>query len=69
MFRTFGHTNSSVIDGGLPRWADEGFTVETSAPAKPKPSSYSPPQLNDEAIRSKLIHYISNSLEPIQAFT
>jgi len=52
MFRFFGHTNSSVIDGGLPRWIDENYTVETSAPAKPKPGSYAPPQLNVEAIRS-----------------
>jgi thiosulfate/3-mercaptopyruvate sulfurtransferase len=52
MFRTFGHANSSVIDGGLPRWADEGFAVETSAPTGPRQSSYPPPNLNDQAIRN-----------------
>ena len=53
MFRTFGHLNSSVLDGGLPRWIDEGFPIDTSAPnTEIKPSTYPAPQLNAEAIRS-----------------
>ena len=55
MFRTFGHLNSSVLDGGLPRWIDEGFPIDTSAPnTEIKASTYPAPQLNAEAIRSDL---------------
>ena len=32
MFRAFGHNNSSVLNGGLPRWEAEGLPIETSAP-------------------------------------
>ena len=37
MFRAFGHTKSSVLNGGLPRWEVEGYPVETSAPEDPTP--------------------------------
>lgn len=30
MFRAFGHTNSSVLDGGLPRWEAEDLPVEAA---------------------------------------
>ncbi|KAL3637602.1 threonyl-tRNA synthetase [Castilleja foliolosa] len=31
MFRVFGHDKIWVLDGGLPRWRDSGFDVESSA--------------------------------------
>ncbi|KAF5311807.1 hypothetical protein D9619_003323 [Psilocybe cf. subviscida] len=41
MFRTLGHDNSSIIDGGLPRWADEGLPIETGASTgTPSPCIY-----------------------------
>jgi len=52
MFRTFGHMNSSVLDGGLPRWVDEGLPVDKSTPIAPKAAVYPPPRLNDNAVRS-----------------
>ncbi|RXW24739.1 hypothetical protein EST38_g1120 [Candolleomyces aberdarensis] len=52
MFRTFGHEKSSIVNGGLPRWADEGLPVDTEPPTKPEPTSYQPPTFHSEAIRS-----------------
>ncbi|CAA7264698.1 unnamed protein product [Cyclocybe aegerita] len=52
MFRSFGHQNSSILNGGLPRWADEGLPVDTDAPKTPKTATYTLPQLNEQAIRS-----------------
>ncbi|MBL8629125.1 MAG: 3-mercaptopyruvate sulfurtransferase [Rhodospirillaceae bacterium] len=33
MFRHFGHTNVSVLDGGLKKWANEGRTLTKDVPA------------------------------------
>lgn len=54
MFRNFGHQNSSIIDGGLPRWADEDLPLETTEPTQPPPTRYPAPKLNEEAIKSTL---------------
>jgi thiosulfate/3-mercaptopyruvate sulfurtransferase len=52
MFRAFGHTNSSVLDGGLPTW-ESSLNVEESsrAPLIPEPVQYSPPPLDESVIR------------------
>ena len=52
MFRAFGHTNSSVLDGGLPAW-ESTLNVEESShtPLTPKPVQYSPPSLDEGFIR------------------
>ena len=39
MFRTFGHDNVSVLDGGLPKWLAEGRPVQIG-PATPRASTY-----------------------------
>ena len=54
MFRSFGHQTSSIIDGGLPRWADEDLLLETTKPTQPQPTHYPAPNLNEEAIKSTL---------------
>jgi len=61
MFRAFGHQKSSIINGGLPRWVDEGLPVETSKPITPTSTSYSEPGLNQQVIRS-YEQIVSNSL-------
>ncbi len=33
MFRIFGHRNVSLLNGGLPKWLDEGRPAEAGAPA------------------------------------
>jgi len=52
MFRAFGHHNSSVLDGGLPRWEAEGFPVAKKPPVEPKKSQYPTPKFNKATIRS-----------------
>ncbi len=52
MFRSFGHEKSSVLDGGLPRWYDEGYPIESLPPSVPKLGSYSTPELEKDAVRS-----------------
>ena len=63
MFRSFGHQSSSIIDGGLPRWADEDLPLEITEPTQPQPTHYPAPFLNEEAIKSTL-HVSSGSFLP-----
>lgn len=53
MFRAFGHENSSIIDGGLQRWASEGYPLETDEPTQPKETHYPVPTVEVNNIRSK----------------
>ena len=53
MFRAFGHANSSVLDGGLPRLEDEGYPLNTGPPCAPKKVLYPLPQLDADTIRSE----------------
>ena len=32
-FRVFGHDNVALLNGGLPKWSDEGRALETAAPS------------------------------------
>ncbi|KAF8523064.1 Rhodanese-like domain-containing protein [Hysterangium stoloniferum] len=54
MFRAFSHTNSSVLNGGLPRWVDEGHQVETGSEshASGPTVSYPTPTLNPAVVKS-----------------
>ncbi|KAF9560216.1 Rhodanese-like protein [Agrocybe pediades] len=64
MFRTFGHTNSSVLDGGLPRWVDDGLPIDTGSPTTPQRASYAPREFDATAIRN-YEQIVSNSqLDP-----
>jgi thiosulfate/3-mercaptopyruvate sulfurtransferase len=38
----FGHDNSAVLDGGLPKWQREGRPTETGDPPSPRPATYRP---------------------------
>lgn len=38
--QSFGHPSISVLDGGLPRWIDEGYPTETGTPSPISPSNY-----------------------------
>lgn len=53
-FRAFGHQNSSVLDGGLPRWEAEGLPLITTSrltTADPV-TSYPEPALDQRVLRS-----------------
>ncbi|PAV21810.1 thiosulfate sulfurtransferase [Pyrrhoderma noxium] len=55
MFRAFGHANSSVLDGGLPRWEAEGFSTEPGSIAllsKPEKASYPTPSYDKGVVKS-----------------
>jgi thiosulfate/3-mercaptopyruvate sulfurtransferase len=54
MFRSFGHNNSSVLDGGLPGWEIEGLPIETGHAEKILKSTYPVPDFASENVRSKL---------------
>jgi thiosulfate/3-mercaptopyruvate sulfurtransferase len=53
MFRAFGHNNSSILNGGLPRWIAEGLDIEEgSNQGEVTPTQYPAPKLDELAIRS-----------------
>ena len=51
MFRTFGHDNVAVLNGGLPKWQAEGRPLESGAP-RVVPKSFTA-KLNPKMVRSK----------------
>lgn len=51
MFRFFGHTNVSVLDGGLGKWKSEGRPLETKA-ITPVPEKFEV-QKTDHVVRSR----------------
>jgi thiosulfate/3-mercaptopyruvate sulfurtransferase len=54
MLRAFGHTKSSVLDGGLPRWIAEGKPVDSNN-SPLQETSYAEPKYNEDVIRSEFI--------------
>jgi thiosulfate/3-mercaptopyruvate sulfurtransferase len=38
----FGHDNAAVLDGGLPKWLQEGRAVQNGEPAAPAPTEFRP---------------------------
>ncbi|KAF9456148.1 Rhodanese-like domain-containing protein [Collybia nuda] len=63
MFRTFGHSNSSIINGGLPAWMDLGLPVESGPLTKTRTVRYETPLLDTEALRN-YDEIVANSQEP-----
>lgn len=53
MFRAYGHNKSSIINGGLPCWVDEGLPLQTEKPQIPESVSYPVPNLDRETIRGR----------------
>ncbi|WRT67883.1 uncharacterized protein IL334_004857 [Kwoniella shivajii] len=65
-FKAFGHENVSVLDGGLPRWIEEGYEVETGE-VKPTlhESQYRAPKgLKEDWVRS-YEQIVANSEKPL----
>jgi len=54
MFRNFGHAKSSVLDGGILRWVDEGLPTESGDTTPPSKGSYSESQFQGKAVKSKV---------------
>ncbi|KAH9921955.1 Rhodanese-like protein [Epithele typhae] len=51
MFRAFGHTRSSILDGGLPGWLAHGQEYERGEPERIEESRYPLPQLDEQAVK------------------
>lgn len=51
MFRSFGHANSSILNGGMPLWEESGLSLEDGTPAEYERADYPLPELNTAAIR------------------
>ncbi|MEZ5907439.1 MAG: 3-mercaptopyruvate sulfurtransferase [Hyphomicrobiaceae bacterium] len=51
-FRTMGHEDVAVLDGGLPKWKAEGRAVEDMTPPA-RPQSHFTPRLNAELVRDR----------------
>ncbi|KAJ7706430.1 Rhodanese-like domain-containing protein [Mycena rosella] len=68
MMGTFGHQNSAILDGGLPRWEDEGFSLETNEPQEEKLQNiqYNSPTLDVRAVRSYEQIVSNSALIPFQ---
>ncbi|EAU93339.2 thiosulfate sulfurtransferase [Coprinopsis cinerea okayama7 len=65
MFRAFGHEKSSIINGGLPRWIDEGLPIDTEAPLTPSPVQYEPPpRFRPETVRSYMDVVLNSQFDP-----
>jgi 3-mercaptopyruvate sulfurtransferase SseA len=62
MFRTFGHNNSSVLDGGLPGWEIEGLPTETGHAENILKSRYPVPAFASENVRSKFLMIVISYL-------
>ncbi|KAJ7783530.1 Rhodanese-like domain-containing protein [Mycena maculata] len=54
MFQSFGHRNSCILDGGLPRYEVEGFPLDTTEPLEVhvQDVKYPTPTLDSQAVRS-----------------
>lgn len=60
MFRAFGHTRSSVLDGGLPAWEAHGGSMESGESSPVNKSKYPTPTLDESVIRD-YARMVSNS--------
>ncbi|KAJ7071252.1 Rhodanese-like domain-containing protein [Mycena amicta] len=53
MFKSFGHQNASILDGGLPRWESEDFPLTGGPdPSQPATVEYPLPSLDPNVVRS-----------------
>ncbi|KAG7450280.1 Rhodanese-like protein [Guyanagaster necrorhizus] len=64
MFRSFGHTNSSIVNGGLPLWEDLGFPIEDGPASEPEPAEYPAPMLDVSTIRNYEQMVANSALDP-----
>ncbi|THV05968.1 Rhodanese-like protein [Dendrothele bispora CBS 962.96] len=67
MFRSFGHSNSSVLDGGLPMWESESYPLESGPLSEVPKTKYPTPEFNDQSIRNYDQIVKNASLDPTVA--
>ncbi|KAJ7102164.1 Rhodanese-like domain-containing protein [Mycena belliarum] len=68
MMRAFGHQDSAILDGGLPRWEAEGFPIESTEPQEEtlEKVHYDIPTLAPNAVRSYQQIVSNSALIPFQ---
>jgi len=65
MFKTFGHNQASILDGGLPRWEAEGNPLISGKPTTTmQMSNYSEPTLDGTNLRD-YDHMKQNASQPV----
>ncbi|KAF8898351.1 Rhodanese-like domain-containing protein [Infundibulicybe gibba] len=67
MFRSFGHHNSSILNGGLPRWISEGLEIDDRSPNANanQRATYPTPKFPQDSIRNYDQIVVNSSLNPI----
>ncbi|KAH7104137.1 Rhodanese-like protein [Auriculariales sp. MPI-PUGE-AT-0066] len=63
-FRAFGHTNSSVLNGGLPRWEAEGLPLDTAGAKEPTAVKSEVPAFDESVVKSYEQMVSNSSLDP-----
>ncbi|KAJ7225751.1 Rhodanese-like domain-containing protein [Mycena pura] len=69
MFKSFGHQNASILDGGLPRWEAEGYPMDINASvptASQSTDKYPVPTLDANTIRSYEQMVFNSTLLPLK---
>ncbi|KAJ7357127.1 Rhodanese-like domain-containing protein [Mycena albidolilacea] len=67
MFKSFGHQDAAVLDGGLPRWEAEGLPLDNEPPQEDvKSAKYPTPTLDSNAVRSYGQMVYNSGLIPLQ---
>ncbi|KAJ7630706.1 Rhodanese-like domain-containing protein [Roridomyces roridus] len=68
MFQSFGHRNSAILDGGLPRWEAEGLPLETGEfhESEVQETKYPIPSLDADVIKSYEQMVSNSTLVPLQ---
>ncbi|GLB36373.1 putative rhodanese-like protein [Lyophyllum shimeji] len=64
MFRSFGHNNSSVLDGGLPAWLAKELPVESGTPSAVQTTKYPTPTLQTTCLRNYQQMAANTTLDP-----
>lgn len=59
MFKAFGHQFVSVLNGGLPRWATEGYKIDANPPATIPSVSYPTPSVSSGVTRGSSFTILS----------
>ncbi|KAJ6519589.1 Rhodanese-like domain-containing protein [Mycena sanguinolenta] len=68
MFKSFGHQNTAILDGGLPRWEAEGLPLDQQEPPQDdiENVTYPTPTLDSNAVRSYGQMVYNSGMKPSQ---
>lgn len=61
LFKSFGHTNVAVLNGGLPEWASKGYVVEKKSTVIPEHGNFKASFQSNTIISIETLHSISEN--------